>query len=374
MNNKNILIVDDSKENRVLLRMMLEDDYQILEAESGAECLALIEEDLPDLVLLDVKMPEMTGYEVCSTLRENSATESLPIIFVSALDSTEERLAGFEAGGDEYVIKPVDGTDLFSKIESCFNRQKVTEEANEQAQNNMRIALEAMTVSSELGQIIEFIKLGQEVNTALDIGQAVLSITKEFSLKASVMIDTDHRYFFGCDSDSMEAMFLAKIKETEERITSIGSRTIVQGDHIVLFIKDMPLEDESLVGRLRDHMASIMDIANSFVVKLNNEILQQQQRKQFLNEVIAIAETQIQQTSEKLAKQQQSSNEISQQMVNNLESMLFSLGLDDDQEETLMNLASDASFKLSNNAIQSDDIKQELNVIIERLKSMESTA
>ncbi|MEY8216062.1 MAG: response regulator [Colwellia sp.] len=373
MNNKNILIVDDSKENRMLLRMMLEDDYQISEAESGSECLAMISDDLPDLVLLDVKMPEMTGYEVCTRLRQNTTTENLPIIFVSALDSTEERLAGFEVGGDEYVIKPVDGNDLFSKINSCLNRQKATQEAHVQAQNNMRVALEAMTVSSELGQIIEFIKRGQEIHSFLDIGRAVLSLTQEFCVNASVMIDTDQRYFFGCENDSMEARFLEKIKEAKDRIISIGIRTIVQDAHIVLLIKDMPLDNENHVGRLRDHMAVIMDIANSFVVKLNNELSQQQQRKQFLAEVIAIAETQIQQTSEKLAKQQLLSNEISQQMVNHLEEMLFGLGLYDDQEQILMKLASDTSYKLNENSIQAKDIDQELNVITERLKSLQST-
>lgn len=370
MNKQNILIVDDSTENRLLLRMLLEDDYTITEAESGSACLALIADDTPDLVLLDVNMPEMSGYEVCTTLRQDKATENLPIIFVSALDSTDERLAGFEVGGDEYVIKPVDGNDLFNKINSCLSRQEATKTAHDQANNNMRVALEAMTVSSELGQIIEFIKKGQEINSGIDIGQAVLSLAQEFSLNASIMIDTDKRDFFGCENDSMEAKFLTKIKGANDRIISIGIRTIVQDEHIVLLIKDMPLDDENRVGRLRDHIAVIMDIANSFVVKLNNELSQQQQRKQFLAEVTEIAEKQIQLTSEKLAKQQLLSNEISQQMVNHLEEMLFGLGLDDDQEQALIKLASDTSNKLHNNALSTENINQELNVIVNRLKSL----
>lgn len=372
MSKKNILIVDDSKENRVLLNMMLEDDYNISEAESGPVCLAMIAENQPDLVLLDVKMPEMNGYEVCTTLRQGSETENLPIIFVSALDSTDERLAGFEAGGDEYIIKPVDGSDLFSKINSCFNRQKETQAAHEQANNNMRVALEAMTVSSELGQIIEFIKQGQQIQSSNDIGQAVLSLTEEFSLNASVMIVTDKCYFFGCDNDSMEAKFLEKTMGANDRIISIGIRTVVQDESIVLLIKDMPLDDENRVGRLRDHLAVIMDIASNFVTKLNNELSQQQQRKDFLSEVINVAETQIQITSEKLTHQQQLSNEITQKMINNLEEMLFGLGLEDDQERTLIALVSGTSDKLDETAIHRKDINQELNVIVERLKSLQS--
>ena len=85
-----------------------------------------------------------------------------------------------------------------------------------------------------------------------------------------------------------------------------------------------------------------------------------------------VAETQIQLTSEKLAQQQLLSNEITQKMINNLEEMLFSLGLEDDQEQTLITLVSNTSDKLNENAIHSNDIKQELNVIVERLKSLQS--
>jgi len=236
----------------------------------------------------------------------------------------------------------------------------------------MRVALEAMTVSSELGQIIEFIKQGQQIQSSVDIGQAVLLLTQEFSLNASVMINTNKHYFFGCDQGSMEAKFLEKIKGANDRISSVGIRTIVQDENIVLLIKDMPLDDENRVGRLRDHLAVIMDIASSFVVKLNNELSQQQQRKDFLAEVINVAEAQIQQTSEKLSQQQRLSDEISQQMINNLEEMLFGLGLEDDQERTLIALVSGTSDKLDETAIHRKDINQELNVIVERLKSLQS--
>jgi len=91
-----ILVVDDTTDTRMLLKALLEDDYTVTEADSGKACLAQIEKQVPDLLLLDVNMPGMSGYEVCEHLRKQKNTEHLPIIFVSALDSTEERLAGFE--------------------------------------------------------------------------------------------------------------------------------------------------------------------------------------------------------------------------------------------------------------------------------------
>jgi DNA-binding response OmpR family regulator len=101
-----VLVVDDTPERRLMLLAMLEDDYDVIEAESGEDCLTKIASDIPDVVFLDVHMPGMDGYEVCVKLRSQKETENLPVIFVSSLDSTEERLAGFEAGCDDYIIKP----------------------------------------------------------------------------------------------------------------------------------------------------------------------------------------------------------------------------------------------------------------------------
>jgi len=112
-----IMIVDDAQDNLLLLEMMLEAKYEITLADSGQKCLELIGKYPPDILLLDVNMPGMTGYEVCTQLRKNKATKSLPILFVSAMINAEERLAGFEAGGDEYINKPVNEKELIDKIE-----------------------------------------------------------------------------------------------------------------------------------------------------------------------------------------------------------------------------------------------------------------
>ena len=107
-----ILVVDDTAVSRLMLRGILEDKYDVSEAESGEECLAIIDVSIPDLVLLDVDMPGMSGFEVCVALRREIVTAHLPIIFVSGLDTVEERLTGYEAGADEYITKPAEPEEL----------------------------------------------------------------------------------------------------------------------------------------------------------------------------------------------------------------------------------------------------------------------
>jgi diguanylate cyclase (GGDEF)-like protein len=102
-----ILIVDDVPSDMDVLEELLGNEYEILCSTGGEEALRLAREQSPDLILLDVVMPGMGGYEVCSRLKENEATRSIPVIFVTAVDKEDDESRGLEAGGIDYVTKPI---------------------------------------------------------------------------------------------------------------------------------------------------------------------------------------------------------------------------------------------------------------------------
>jgi len=116
MSKGNILIVDDSPNHSNLLKTMVEEEYNVQIVNSGQACLDSVEKLKPDVVLLDVQMPEMSGYEVCNHLREKDETKTLPVIFVSSLLSSEDRNIGFDVGANEYINKPVNQKELLNKI------------------------------------------------------------------------------------------------------------------------------------------------------------------------------------------------------------------------------------------------------------------
>ncbi|WP_319244839.1 response regulator [uncultured Propionivibrio sp.] len=102
-----VLIVDDNSDNLVLLQAILEQDgFRVRWAQSGQAALDLVEQEMPDLIMLDVYMPIMDGYEVCRRLKADPRTGDIPVIFVSASDSRVDRVAAFDAGGVDYVGKP----------------------------------------------------------------------------------------------------------------------------------------------------------------------------------------------------------------------------------------------------------------------------
>ncbi|MES9875474.1 MAG: response regulator [Candidatus Sedimenticola sp. PURPLELP] len=121
-----ILVVDDTAANLKLVSEMLSSQgYKVRPANSGELALTTISVKQPDLVLLDVRMPGMDGYEVCSRLRSDPATSDLPIIFLSALDEAEGRSKGFEVGGSDFITKPVVQDELFARVRIQLELQRL---------------------------------------------------------------------------------------------------------------------------------------------------------------------------------------------------------------------------------------------------------
>ncbi|MEO8453120.1 MAG: response regulator, partial [Gemmatimonadota bacterium] len=117
-----ILVVDDHEPNRQLLADILEmQDHVVITATSGAEALASVAERQPDLILLDVNMPDIDGLEVCRRLRADLETASLPIILVTSLTHREHRLDGIAAGANDYLTKPIDRPDLLLRVRNALH-------------------------------------------------------------------------------------------------------------------------------------------------------------------------------------------------------------------------------------------------------------
>jgi len=146
-----ILAVDDEASNLQLLRQILQDHYRLRFAKDGQRALELAREETPDLILLDVMMPGMSGYEVCAALKADPAVASIPVIFVTALTETDDELEGFEAGAVDYITKPVSPPIVRARVRTHLSLVRMEELRASRLEIVQRLGLAAEYKDNETG-------------------------------------------------------------------------------------------------------------------------------------------------------------------------------------------------------------------------------
>ena len=153
-----ILVVDDVDVNVRLLEAKLTIEYyDVLSCNDGATALDLAAQHQPDLILLDVMMPGMDGFETCRRLKAQAETRHIPVVLVTALDGRHDRIRGLEAGADDFLTKPIDDVILFARVKSLTRLKQVMDELREREESGRRLGVDAdgaARLRSEGGRVL----------------------------------------------------------------------------------------------------------------------------------------------------------------------------------------------------------------------------
>jgi two-component system cell cycle response regulator len=180
-----ILVVDDIEANvRLLQAKLAAEYYDVLTAPDGATALALAAEERPDLVLLDVMMPGMDGFEVCRRLKDDPLTRHIPVVLVTALDGRGDRITGLEAGADEFLTKPIDDILLFARVKSLTRLKLVIDELRQREASGRRIGVIA-GAASRLGG------LGGRILIVDDHERQAQRIFSELAIEHRPLVEND---------------------------------------------------------------------------------------------------------------------------------------------------------------------------------------
>ena len=140
----NILVVDDTPANlRLLSQMLGGQGYRVRPVPDGPLALAAAQAEPPDLILLDIRMPEMDGYQVCQQLKAGASTRDIPVIFISALDAAQDKVRAFHAGGVDYVTKPFQAAEVLARVETHLALRDLQQQllaANERMAQELALA------------------------------------------------------------------------------------------------------------------------------------------------------------------------------------------------------------------------------------------
>ncbi len=154
---KTILIADDLATNRKMLEFLLgKIGYRTVGVSSGYDCLKEARNRRPDLLLLDIMMPDISGIDVCKRLRADSATELMPVIFVTAATDDQTLSNAFDAGGNDYIRKPINAMELTKRVQAVFEHEKLIETNREEEKLRGALSMSG-TICHELNQPLQYI-------------------------------------------------------------------------------------------------------------------------------------------------------------------------------------------------------------------------
>ena len=259
-----ILVVDDQPMNvKLLADVLTVKGYSVITAESGQRALDLIRSDKPDLILLDVMMPGMTGYEVCQHLRANPAIAMLPVVLVTALDPSE-RVKGLEAGADDFLTKPINQPELLARVRSLLRVKTLHDQLAEVNANLERRVAEQVAELERLARLKRFV--------SPRVGELIVSGEIDDPLKTHrreiTVVFTDLRGFTAFTETAEPEEVMAVLREYHKTLGDIitahdGTVEHFAGDGVMILFNDpMPVAEHELAAirmavAMRDAVAEL---------------------------------------------------------------------------------------------------------------------
>lgn len=251
--NATILIVDDEFAGRHILRALLsEQGYELVFAENGAEALAKAAETIPDLVLLDVMMPDMDGFEVCTRFRGDPLLAEVPIIMVTALDDRLSRVRGFESGAHDFIPKPFDRIELLARVGTIINLNLRRKEALE-AQKELTLENERLLMNTLPRSIAQRLKnetgiIADRFDEVTVLFADIVSYTKITAhMSPTTLVRTLNELFSSFDRLT-EKYGLEKIKTMGDKYMVAGGLPEPKADHAEAIV-ELALEMQDEIAR-----------------------------------------------------------------------------------------------------------------------------
>lgn len=321
-----------------------------------------------------MEMPGLNGYEVCAHLRKVDSTRLLPIIFLSSRSSLNERMLGYEAGGDDYLVKPCDKDELTAKINVLLRHREVKVELTSMAEEAQKTALVAMAGSSELGMALSFAEKSFALRTYKELAANFFQVTNSLSLSCCLHFKTRSKeIFFGNKGEVVPLVQqLMRMLKDQGRIVDFGTRTQINYPKVSLLVKNMPTDDQDKYGRYKDLFPFMLEASGAKILKMEAEQAMLEQSKNILMS-FAMVESSLAELATSLYNNHEISAKILQDLRSELETNIPKMGLDDDQEAYLVERVDTSLVKAievsdSNTAVRDtfDRVLQQLEGLMEQ--------
>ncbi len=250
----NILVVDDNPQNlRLLIAILSMRGYKVRPAPSGSIALESALSTLPDLILLDIMMPEMDGYQVCQKLKERELTSSVPIIFISAIDAVEDKVKAFEMGAVDYITKPFQAEEILARVNTHLSLRRAQIQLEEEIERRKisEEALKAISLKYQKMATQDYLTGVSNRRNFMERAEEELSRAKRYNHPLTfLMMDIDHfkrindTYGHQTGDTILKKVSMTSIDNL--RINDLFGR--IGGEEFAALLPETPLSDARLVA------------------------------------------------------------------------------------------------------------------------------
>lgn len=344
MGKPTVMVVDDDELTQELICGILGDDYTLVKACSGNECMDRLDNTPTDVLLLDVHMPGIDGLEVCRLIRKNAAYHNLSIIFVSASDSKDEIIAGYEAGADDYITKPLHSDSLLARVErnTRLHLKRKAMTSDEYIDHD-----EFLRIKTLLAPLAQFLESSQSCKFHDAVVEKLFQFTEQISLSCRLQVQVHQQIQYFADDGMLrpiEANLLEQMR-AQGQCCEFGKRLIINFSDLSLLVRNLPTEDESLRENLILVLTQAVRIANARITALNSKDDREKQVENLVQVLESACETigfLHQQFCEHTRKSHEVHDGVTLEIMKNLET----LGLTDEQEDFLIQVIDHGMQKL----------------------------
>lgn len=343
-----VFVVDDDAIVLDIMRTILEPDCAVETFDSVEACQPRLNALRPDMFLLDVSLPGMDGFTFCRLIKDDAALSRVPVTFVSSHDTIEERLLGYNAGGEDFIVKPFEPEEVLKKImvaqQITLNQQALQEQA-EMSENLVSMAMASM---GEADLVLQFMSKLIGWKNEQEVADGLLELLRCYQLDGVVQTRIAQRSLTLSAAGTnlpLEASVMNHV-QTMDRVFEFHNRSVHNFDHVTLMISNMPVEDNpGFCARLRDNLSVAVQGADSRLCAIENEEINRRNQAGILEAMESVREL-IGSSRQTHLRNMAASSDLLLELEQNMAKSFVHMGLSGEQERCQENLVSDFSKRL----------------------------
>jgi CheY-like chemotaxis protein len=360
--------VDDDATMRLIIESSLDSSYVVETFDCGEVCLDRVKELLPDLFLLDIELPGLNGHDLCRQIRKIPEANDIPVVFISTHDDLETVVAGYDAGGDDYVVKPVDVLILNRKIENIRRIQRDKVALLGQAKSAEELATSVLANLGEYAVLIKFLRSLNGCDNPRALLDSLFQLLRGYRLDAAIQLRLPGlEKTFGEDGESrpLEVSVINHVRNMD-RIFQFNRRAAYNFERITILVNNMPIHDPELCGRVRDNVVIAAECAN---VKLHVQRInaEHSQSKVTAANLLDALQSAVMDFERKYLQAHYNGSLLTQDLLDELATAFASLGLSEQQETRIDSIVRAKVGKLAETYDFSEEMHIVLNDIAKRL-------